>query len=109
MSAARLAAALARIAPSRTTAMTDRAAELRGQGRDIISLSVGEPDFATPPHVVEAAKAAEASAELAARLRALLRRASGRSQPTWRHGDLEYDPASKLVRWRGQGDRKSVV
>ncbi len=38
--------------------MTDRAIALRGQGRDIISLSVGEPDFATPAHVLEAAKAA---------------------------------------------------
>ncbi|MCK9542249.1 MAG: pyridoxal phosphate-dependent aminotransferase [Novosphingobium sp.] len=50
--------ALARIQPSQTTAMTDRAMELRARGHDIISLSVGEPDFATPPHVVEAAKAA---------------------------------------------------
>lgn len=50
--------ALARIAPSQTTAMTDRAMELRAQGLDIISLSVGEPDFATPPHVVAAARAA---------------------------------------------------
>ncbi len=50
--------ALARIAPSRTTAMTDRAIALRDEGRDIISLSVGEPDFATPAHVVAAAKAA---------------------------------------------------
>ncbi len=49
-------AALARIAPSRTNAMTDRAIELRAEGRDIISLSVGEPDFPTPPHVVQAAK-----------------------------------------------------
>ncbi|WP_068071078.1 pyridoxal phosphate-dependent aminotransferase [Novosphingobium lentum] len=58
MSADRLSAALERIAPSRTTAMTDRAIALRAEGRDIISLSVGEPDFATPPHVVAAAKAA---------------------------------------------------
>ena len=50
--------ALARVAPSRTNAMTDRALELREAGRDIISLSVGEPDFATPAHVVEATKAA---------------------------------------------------
>jgi aspartate aminotransferase len=50
--------ALSRIAPSQTTAMTDRAMQLRAQGRDIISLSVGEPDFATPSHVVAAAKAA---------------------------------------------------
>ncbi|TDW63718.1 aspartate aminotransferase [Novosphingobium sp. PhB55] len=51
-------AALARIAPSGTTAMTDRAIELRESGLDIISLSVGEPDFPTPPHVIGAAKAA---------------------------------------------------
>lgn len=51
-------ASLARIAPSGTTAMTDRAIELRESGRDVISLSVGEPDFDTPPHVIEAAKAA---------------------------------------------------
>jgi aspartate aminotransferase len=54
----RISAALARIAPSGTTAMTDRAMALREGGRDIISLSVGEPDFATPPHVIAAAKAA---------------------------------------------------
>ena len=48
--------ALSRIAPSGTNAMTDRAFELRAAGRDIISLSVGEPDFATPPHVIQAAK-----------------------------------------------------
>jgi aspartate aminotransferase len=53
-----VSAALSRIAPSQTTAMTDRATQLREAGRDVISLSVGEPDFATPPHVVEAAKAA---------------------------------------------------
>jgi aspartate aminotransferase len=50
--------ALQRIAASQTTAMTDRATALKAEGRDIISLSVGEPDFATPPHVIAAAKAA---------------------------------------------------
>ena len=50
--------ALQRISPSQTTAMTDRATALRAEGRDIISLSVGEPDFATPAHVIAAAKAA---------------------------------------------------
>jgi aspartate aminotransferase len=54
----RLSQALSRIAASRTTAMTDRALELKAQGRDIIALSVGELDFPTPPHVIEAAKAA---------------------------------------------------
>lgn len=51
-----LSHALARIAPSQTTAITDRAIQLRAEGRDVISLSVGEPDFATPAHVVQAAK-----------------------------------------------------
>ncbi len=53
-----LSIALARIAASQTAAMSDRASELRAAGRDIISLAVGEPDFATPPHVIAAAKAA---------------------------------------------------
>lgn len=53
-----LSQALQRIEASQTTAMTDRATQLREEGRDVISLSVGEPDFATPTHVVEAAKAA---------------------------------------------------
>lgn len=38
--------------------MSDRASELRAAGRDIISLSVGEPDFPPPPHVMAAAHAA---------------------------------------------------
>lgn len=55
--------ALARIQPSQTNAMTDRAFELRAAGADIISLSVGEPDFPTPPHVIEAATAAMLAGE----------------------------------------------
>ncbi|MFV0300389.1 MAG: pyridoxal phosphate-dependent aminotransferase [Paracoccus sp. (in: a-proteobacteria)] len=49
---------LARVKPSPTIAMTGRALELRAAGRDIISLSAGEPDFDTPKHIREAAKAA---------------------------------------------------
>lgn len=58
MSHQHLSEALCRIEASPTTAMTDRATALREAGRDIISLSVGEPDFPTPPHVIEAAKLA---------------------------------------------------
>ncbi len=58
MSQQHLSQALRRIAASGTTAMTDRATALREAGRDVISLSVGEPDFPTPPHVIEAAKQA---------------------------------------------------
>ena len=47
---------LDRIQPSATLAMTAKAAELRSQGIDVLNLSVGEPDFNTPKHIVEAAK-----------------------------------------------------
>ena len=43
------------IKPSPTLAVSARAAELRAQGRDIISLSAGEPDFDTPEHIKKAA------------------------------------------------------
>ncbi|CAM3312220.1 pyridoxal phosphate-dependent aminotransferase [Paracoccus nototheniae] len=49
---------MARIKPSPTIAMTGRAAALKAEGRDIISLSAGEPDFDTPLSIREAAKAA---------------------------------------------------
>ncbi|MCD0162243.1 pyridoxal phosphate-dependent aminotransferase [Deinococcus sp. 6YEL10] len=44
--------------PSSTVAVTSRALELRRQGVDVISMSVGEPDFDTPAHVKAAAMAA---------------------------------------------------
>ncbi len=53
-----LADRLELIKPSSTGAITQRAMELRAQGVDVLSLSVGEPDFDTPPHIVAAAKAA---------------------------------------------------
>ncbi|GGF35438.1 pyridoxal phosphate-dependent aminotransferase [Echinicola rosea] len=43
---------------SATLAMAKKARELKGQGIDIISLSLGEPDFKTPQHIQDAAKAA---------------------------------------------------
>ncbi len=46
------------LAESETLAMTRRSRELRTQGFDVINLSIGEPDFDTPDHVKEAAKAA---------------------------------------------------
>ncbi len=53
-----LASRLARVPPSATIAMTMRARELRAQGRQVISLSIGQPDFDTPAHAIEAAHAA---------------------------------------------------
>ena len=51
----RLSAALGRIAPSATMAMSGRVMELKAQGKDVIGLSAGEPDFDTPDFVKEAA------------------------------------------------------
>ena len=53
-----LSDAINRIKPSPTVAMTGRAAALKAEGRDIIALSAGEPDFDTPEHIREAGKAA---------------------------------------------------
>ena len=49
---------LNRLAPSATLAMSQKSAELKAQGIDIINMSVGEPDFNTPDHVKAAAKQA---------------------------------------------------
>lgn len=49
---------LNRLSPSATLAMSQKSAELKAQGIDIINLSVGEPDFNTPDHIKEAAKKA---------------------------------------------------
>lgn len=46
------------IKPSPTLAVTAKAAELKAAGHDIIGLGAGEPDFATPQHINEAAKKA---------------------------------------------------
>ena len=44
-----------RVRPSPTLAVTAKAAALKAEGRDIISLGAGEPDFDTPVHIREAA------------------------------------------------------
>ena len=49
---------LARVKPSPTIAVTTKAQELKAQGRDIIGLGAGEPDFDTPENIRNAAKAA---------------------------------------------------
>ena len=43
------------IRPSPTMAITQKAADMRRMGRDVIGLGAGEPDFPTPPHIRAAA------------------------------------------------------
>ena len=53
-----IADTLSRVKPSATIAITQKARDLKATGRDIISLSVGEPDFDTPDNIKQAAIAA---------------------------------------------------
>jgi two-component system response regulator QseB len=57
----------------------------------IAGLDGGADDYLNKPVAID---------ELAARLRALVRRSQGRPQSVWQHGELEYDPAAKRVRWK---------
>ena len=47
-----------KIKPSFTLQMTARAAALRSKGIDVINFGVGEPDFNTPSHIIEAGQKA---------------------------------------------------
>ena len=58
----------------------------------VAGLDAGADDYLVKPVQLE---------EIAARLRAALRRASGRAQAVWRHGALVFDPAARRVDWRG--------
>jgi two-component system response regulator QseB len=59
----------------------------------IAGLDAGADDYLVKPIALQ---------EVAARLRAITRRARGRPEPTWKHGELEYNPASKAVIWKGE-------
>lgn len=58
-----LASRLNRIQPSPTIAMSIKARELKAEGKDIIELAAGEPDFPTPFHIIEAAEEAMSRGE----------------------------------------------
>ena len=53
-----LSTTINRLSPSATLAMSQKSAELKAQGVDVINMSVGEPDFDTPEHIKAAAKQA---------------------------------------------------
>ncbi|MCP5267137.1 MAG: response regulator transcription factor [Burkholderiaceae bacterium] len=59
----------------------------------VAGLDAGADDYLIKPIAID---------ELAARLRAMMRRTRGRTQSVWTHGALSFDPASRQVRWRGQ-------
>jgi two-component system, OmpR family, response regulator QseB len=64
-----------------------------GVQQRIAGLDAGADDYLIKPISTE---------ELAARLRAMLRRSTGRAQSEWTHGALRYDTVTKQVHWQGQ-------
>ena len=89
---------MARVKPSPTGAVLAMATRLRAEGRDIISLGTGEPDFDTPRHIRDAGIAAinagitrytpiDGTAELKAAIRRKLKR----------DNSLDYEPDQILV------------
>ncbi len=58
MATDRISRRVGAIAPSATLAVTDKAKALRAAGEHVIGFGAGEPDFATPAHIVEAAEQA---------------------------------------------------
>ena len=58
-----LASRLNRIQPSPTIAMSIKARELKAEGKNIIEIAAGEPDFPTPPHIIKAAEDAMSRGE----------------------------------------------
>ena len=89
---------MARVKPSPTSAVLALAAELRAQGRDIISLGAGEPDFDTPQFIKDAAIQAIVDGATkytpvdgTAELKAAIQRKFAREN------SLEYSPLQILV------------
>ncbi|HEX5420656.1 MAG TPA: pyridoxal phosphate-dependent aminotransferase [Gammaproteobacteria bacterium] len=93
-----LAGRLGRIKPSPTNVLTGKVAELKAQGRDIIALGAGEPDFDTPEHIKQAAvRALEAGQTKYTPIPgtlALRKAIAGKFQ---RENGLSYDPATQIT------------
>jgi aspartate aminotransferase len=98
-----LAARLGRIKPSPTIGVTQKAADLKAQGGDIIGLGAGEPDFDTPDHIKAAAKLAIDRGETkytAVAGTAALRQAIARKFK--RDNELDYKPEQITVSCGGK-------
>ena len=75
--------AFSRLGDENAFAVLARATELQRQGRDIVNLGIGQPDFKTAPHIVEAAVKALRDGEHGYTPAAELRRCARRSPPTF--------------------------
>jgi aspartate aminotransferase len=93
-----LADALSRIKPSATIMLTQKARDLKATGRDVISLSVGEPDFDTPDNVKEAAIAAIRRGETKyTPVPGIVQLREAITRKFKRENDLDYKPSQVIV------------
>jgi aspartate aminotransferase len=94
----RIAARVRRIKPSPSTAAADRANELRRQGKQIVNLVVGEPDFDTPPHIRQAAAhAMEAGATRYTPMKGTIELRQAIAAKLQRENGLTYDTNEIIV------------
>jgi len=98
-----LADALSRIKPSATITLTQKARDLKATGKDVISLSVGEPDFDTPDNIKDAAIAAIRRGETkytpVAGIPELRQAVAAKFK---RENNLDYKPAQTIVSTGGK-------
>jgi aspartate aminotransferase len=87
------------VKPSATLAVTQRAAELKSKGVDVISFGVGEPDFETPAHIREAAKrAVDSGSSHYTRVRGIEPLLTAiRDESRRRRGGVEHDTSEIVV------------
>ncbi|MCF4128179.1 pyridoxal phosphate-dependent aminotransferase [Methylobacterium sp. SyP6R] len=101
-----LADALSRVKPSATIVMTQKARDLKAQGRDVISLSVGEPDFDTPQHIKQAAVEAIARGETKyPPVSGIVPLREAIARKFKRENDLDYKPSQTIV---GTGGKQVI-
>lgn len=97
---------LQRLAPSATLAMSQKSAEMKAQGFDVINMSVGEPDFNTPRHIKDAAKRAiDANYSKYSPVPGYPQLRKAISEKLARENGLDYSPAEILV---SNGAKQSV-
>ncbi|MBA8880501.1 pyridoxal phosphate-dependent aminotransferase [Phyllobacterium myrsinacearum] len=98
-----LADALSRVKVSATIAITQKARDLKAEGRDVISLSVGEPDFDTPENIKEAAIAAIRRGETKyTPVSGIVPLREAITRKFKRENELEYKPSQTIVSTGGK-------
>ena len=98
MMARMIAERLERISPSQTIAMRQRVAAMKRDGRDVLAVSSGEPDFATPRHICEAAiRAIEANATKYTDVAGTPALRQAVAAKFWRDSGIDYKPEEVIV------------